>query len=107
MTFWSPLSHWFTLRVLLLLAMLLAPGCGYSVYHLPPAELQRLTQLPPSQRGNYVRVPSRTAPVMQAMLTGAAHPDRSRLADRPGATTWVVGVAEAMLPSPPWSGSSC
>jgi hypothetical protein len=53
---WSILFRWFTLRLLLLLATLLAPGCGYSTYNIPPAELQRLTQLPPSQRGMHVRV---------------------------------------------------
>jgi hypothetical protein len=57
MTAWSPLLRWFALRLLLLLAtVLLAPGCGYSTYNIPPAELQRLTRLPPSQRGNHVRV---------------------------------------------------
>jgi hypothetical protein len=53
---WSTLFRWFTLRLLLLLATLLAPGCGYSTYNIPPAELQRLTQWPPSQRGEHVRV---------------------------------------------------
>lgn len=39
-----------------LLAALLAPGCGYNTYNIPSAELQRLAQLPPSQRGNHIRV---------------------------------------------------
>ena len=53
---WSPLLRWYLVRVLLLLLALLAHGCGYSTYNIPPAELQRLTQLPPSQRGEHVRV---------------------------------------------------
>ena len=53
---WLPLLRWFAVRALLLLATLLAPGCGYSTYNIPPAELQRLTQLPPSLRGEHVRV---------------------------------------------------
>jgi hypothetical protein len=56
MTAWSPALRWFVLRALLLLATLLAPGCGYATYNIPPAELQRLSNLPPSQRGNHVRV---------------------------------------------------
>jgi len=52
----SALLRWFTLRLLLLLATLLAPGCGASTYNIPHVELQRLTQLPPSQRGEHVRV---------------------------------------------------
>jgi hypothetical protein len=56
MTAWFPALRWFVLRALLLLATLLASGCGYATYNIPPAELQRLSQLPPSQRGNHVRV---------------------------------------------------
>jgi hypothetical protein len=56
MTVWSPALRWYLLRALLLLATLLAPGCGYATYNIPLAELQRLSQLPPSQRGNHVRV---------------------------------------------------
>lgn len=52
---WSPLLRWFVVRALLLLATLLAPGCGYATYNIPPAELQRLAQLPPSRRGEHVR----------------------------------------------------
>jgi hypothetical protein len=56
MSGWSVTLRWFLLRALLLLATLLAPGCGYSTYNIPLAELQRLSHLPPSQRGNHVRV---------------------------------------------------
>jgi hypothetical protein len=51
----SPPLRWFVVRLILVLAALLAPGCGYNTYSIPPTELQRLTQLPPSQRGNHVR----------------------------------------------------
>jgi hypothetical protein len=79
MTAWSPALRWFVLRALLLLATLLAPGCGYATYNIPPAELQRLSHLPPSQRGNHVRaftpglVPAAT-PEAQVAATPAALP---------------------------------
>ena len=75
----SPVLRWFVLRALLLLATLLAPGCGYATYNIPPAELQRLSHLPPSQRGNHVRaytpglVPAAT-PEAQVAATPAAPP---------------------------------
>ena len=53
---WLPLLRWFAVRVLLLLAVMLVPGCGYTTYNIPPAGLQRLVQLPPSARGERVRV---------------------------------------------------
>jgi len=77
MTTWSPALRWFVLRALLLLATLLAPGCGLATYNIPPAELQRLSHLPPSQRGNHVRaftpglVPAAT-PEAQVAATPAA-----------------------------------
>ena len=37
-------------------AALCAPGCGTTTYEIPHAELQRLAQLPPEQRGMHVRV---------------------------------------------------
>ena len=55
MSAWSPPIRWFVVRLILVLVALLAPGCGYNTYSIPPAELQRLTQLPPAQRGNHVR----------------------------------------------------
>jgi hypothetical protein len=55
MTAWLPLLRWFTVRALLLIATMLAPGCGYSTYNIPPTELQRLVQLRPSQRGQHMR----------------------------------------------------
>ena len=55
MATWAPLLRWFVVPLILVLAALLAPGCGYNTYSIPPAELQRLTQLPPSQRGNHLR----------------------------------------------------
>ena len=66
---WSPFLQWFAMRSILVLAALLAPGCGYNTYSIPPSELQRLTQLPPAQRGNHVRaytpglVPAPSPPV--------------------------------------------
>jgi hypothetical protein len=53
---WSPVFRWSAMRVLLFLATALVPGCGYSTYVVPPAELQRLAQLPPARRGDHVRV---------------------------------------------------
>ena len=57
------------MRSILVLAALLAAGCGYNTYSIPPSELQRLAQLPPAQRGNHVRaytpglVPAPSPPV--------------------------------------------
>jgi hypothetical protein len=80
MSAWSPALRWFMLRALLLLATLLAPGCGYVTYNVPLAELQRLSHLPPSQRGNHVRVytpglvPVATPEVQVAAAPSAAPP---------------------------------
>jgi hypothetical protein len=53
MSAWAPPIRWFAVRLILVLVALLTPGCGYNAYTIPPAELQRLAQIPPAQRGNH------------------------------------------------------
>jgi hypothetical protein len=55
MSAWTPPIRWFSVRLILVLVALLTPGCGYNAYTIPPAELQRLAQIPPARRGNHVR----------------------------------------------------
>jgi len=110
----------FAVRSLLLAAILL-PGCGTSIYTIPPAELQRLTQLPPSQRGDHVRAftpdvvpknvappsqpvalpnPPPVAPVQQPVLTPPP-PEMVATAELPPDP---FGPDEIDLPEPPMPG---
>jgi hypothetical protein len=93
MTVWSPALRWFLWRALLLLATLLAPGCGYATYNIPLAELQRLSHLPPSQRGSYVRV---TTPGLVPVAT----PELQVIA-APAAVPAAPPPAPPSLPPPP------
>ena len=85
MTAQTLLAKRFTVLSMLLLGVMLLPGCGSSSYTIPPAELQRLTQLPPSQRGAMVRA-----------FTPGVVPKQVAQPNPP-----VAAVPPSLLPTPP------
>ncbi|MGA9655161.1 MAG: hypothetical protein WBV96_14745, partial [Polyangia bacterium] len=81
------------------LSLLLAlTGCGSSSYTIPPAELQRLTQLPPSQRGDHVRA---FTPGVVPMQVAPPSPPAAVVPPSPSATPPSPPSATSAVEPPP------